>query len=254
MNSLDKIRRTIGDAVRQLRTQRGLSQAELSARLDISQSQFSNRERGVSSFTAEQLVTMLSFFNEPLSTFTGQQEVDDEARLQSALARFGADHLKESPAVIPETEDVSAAVAEALARGTPRLVTALAPVLVAKVDSLSLPKLRLDLAQAGLQRRFVWLAANVLDAVRQELANPMSRRDQLQYRRAELVLLRFLDSTENDDATSDNLDFLDPSIRSQKSLDQISRTWSPHSRRWSIATVIQPQDFARALRAARDGV
>jgi transcriptional regulator with XRE-family HTH domain len=254
MNSLDKIRRTIGEAVRRLRTQRGMSQAQLAAHLDISQSQFSNRERGVASFTAEQLVALMSLFNEPLSTFTGQAEVDDEARLQSALARFGADHLKENPAVIPETEDVSAVVAEALARGTPRLVTALAPVLVAKVDSLSLPKLRLDLAQAGLQRRLAWLVANVLDAVRRELANSMSRREQLQYRRAELVFLRFLDSMENDDATSDSLDFLDPSIRSQKSLDQISRTSSPQSRRWSIATAIQPEDFARALRAARDGV
>jgi transcriptional regulator with XRE-family HTH domain len=245
MNSLDKIRRTIGEAVRVLRTQRGMSQAQLAARLDISQSQFSNRERGVASFTAEQLVAMMSLFNEPLSTFTGQADVDDEARLQSALARFGA--------VIPETADVSAVVAEALARGTPRLVTALAPVLVAKVDSLSLPKLRLDVAQAGLQRRFAWLVANVLEAVRQELAKPMSRRDQLQYRRAELVFLRFLDSMENDEAASDGLDFLDPSIRSRKSLDHISRTWSPQSRRWSIATAIQPEDFARALRAARDG-
>jgi transcriptional regulator with XRE-family HTH domain len=254
MNSLEKIRRNIGAAVKVLRAERGMSQAQLAAHLDISQSQFSNRERGVASFTAEQLVALMSLFNEPLSRFTGQRQVDDEARLQSALARRGAGHLKEGPDVIPDDEDVQGIVAQALVRGTPRLVTALAPVLVSNLDSVSLAKLRLDLAQAGLQRRAAWLAANVLDAVRRELTTPMSRHHQLQYRRAELVLDRFLDSVTSEEATLSGLDFLDSSIRSQKTLDQISEASSEHSRRWSIVTAIQTDDFVRALRATRDGV
>jgi transcriptional regulator with XRE-family HTH domain len=254
MNSLEKIRRNIGAAVRALRVERGISQAQLAVHLDISQSQFSNRERGAASFTAEQLVALMGFFNEPLSKFTGQRQVDDEARLQSSLARLGAGHLKEGPDVVPDAEDVQGTIAQALVRGTPRLVTALAPVLVSNIDSVSLAKLRLDLAQAGLQRRAAWLVANVLDAVRRELTTPMSRHHQLQYRRAELVLDRFLESAASEDTTSPSPDFLDSNIRSQKTLDQISEASSEHSRRWSIVTAIQTDDFVRALRATRDGV
>jgi hypothetical protein len=82
----------------------------------------------------------------------------------------------------------------------------------------------------------------------------MSRHHQLQYRRAELVLDRFLDSVTSEEATLSGLDYLDSSIRSQKTLDQISEASSEHSRRWSIVTAIQTDDFVRALRATRDGV
>jgi len=48
------------------------------------------------------------------------------------------------------------------------------------------------------------------------------------------------------------LDILDASIRGKKTLDDVVAARSPLSRQWGIASSLQPEDFAKALRGARD--
>ena len=58
----DSIRAEIAKKVRTLREKRGLTQAELSKKLGMSQSRFSVVERGDGSFSAEQFVEILRGF------------------------------------------------------------------------------------------------------------------------------------------------------------------------------------------------
>jgi hypothetical protein len=66
---------------------------------------------------------------------------DREAQVQNALARLGALHLQENRNVLPSErfDDARSAVRETLVRAeSPRLVTALAPVLVANAEQVNL--------------------------------------------------------------------------------------------------------------------
>src|SRR5262249_44243414 len=133
------------------------TQKELAARLEFSQSRLSEVERGAGSFTAEQFLLLLKLFNVGASHFvigTG----DPDLELQNALARLGATHLDESEDALPSErlEEVHAAIREALVSGAPRLVAALAPVLVRNAERLNLVKLYADLERTGLQRRLGW--------------------------------------------------------------------------------------------------
>ena len=62
LQSLDKDRRRIAAKVRELRQSRNWTQAELSKRLQLSQSRLSEIERGAGSFTAEQFLLLLRLF------------------------------------------------------------------------------------------------------------------------------------------------------------------------------------------------
>src|SRR5690606_20715571 len=117
----------------------GWTQAELSKQLQLSQSRLSEIERGAGSFTAEQLLLLLKLFNVTASDFVSERG-DQDLRIQNALARLGASHLQESVEVLPSEHlrDVHAVVREALVDGTPRIVTALAPVLVRNASRLHL--------------------------------------------------------------------------------------------------------------------
>jgi hypothetical protein len=48
------------------------------------------------------------------------------------------------------------------------------------------------------------------------------------------------------------LDVLDPNIRSERTLREVVASASPISKRWRIATNIQPDDFVTTLRSAHD--
>lgn len=54
---------TLGDRIKQLRQQRGWSQAQLSKKLNVHQKQISGYERGIHSPSIELLVRMAEFFN-----------------------------------------------------------------------------------------------------------------------------------------------------------------------------------------------
>jgi transcriptional regulator with XRE-family HTH domain len=248
-------RTTIAKKVRALRQDRKLAQAELAARLGLSQSRLSQVERGDGSFTAEQFVEILRLFNVPVSHFVELGVGDDDAMLQNALARLGASHLRESPDVLvsPRLEDVAFVVRDALLSGSPRHITALAPVLVVNIDKLRLDKLRANLAEAGLERRLLWLLDNVRLAVRAALEGKSNRRSALRYGRALVVLDAFFKGgafTARLSQQATGHDVLDTDIRGEKSFQQVWGAASEVSKRWDVVTALKPDDFRLALEAA----
>ena len=244
----------IAGVVRALRKERGWTQAELAEKLGLSQNRLSEVERGDGSFTAEQFLLILKIFNVTTGRFA--DTTDRAQQLQNALARLGASHLQESAGVIPAEDlaDVVTAIREALVQGDPRLTTALAPVLCANVDRVSLNKLYLDLERVGLERRLAWLCENTLAALDSDLVQELPRTWAQRVRRAIVVLEAFLDPLnqrlESPPTVSPSPDIFDPSIRSKKTLDSVQATASSISRKWGIVSALQPRDFAQAIRAA----
>jgi transcriptional regulator with XRE-family HTH domain len=255
--SLDFERSKIAKEIRALRLERRWTQAGLAERLGLSQNRLSEIERGDGSFTAEQFLRVLRLFNVDLRRFAPEKE-DHDAALQNALARFGATELHESGDVLPTDEhsDVAAVVREALAGGVPRFLTALAPVLVRNVDRLRLNKLFVDLRDAGLENRLGWVVENTVEAARAELAAGAPPKWAQLCRRAELLLKSVLlaipvPTTPTTELLPEVLDLIDPSIRSEQSLKEVRAGASDISRKWKVVSGLQPQDFLRALRAAR---
>jgi hypothetical protein len=135
---------------------------------------------------------------------------------------------------------------------SPRQIAALAPVLVRNVDRVSLSKLRAQFIEAGLLRRLDWFIENTLEAVKQELTQPLPRNWTQLYRRAEVVLsaLPTLELVSRG-GVAGVPDVLDPNILSKKTLEEVNSKRSAISKRWGIATDLQPEDFVEALRASR---
>jgi transcriptional regulator with XRE-family HTH domain len=255
-NSLEKTRARIGERVRELRRERHWTQEELAGRLDLSQGRYSEIERGKGSFTAEQFLSILKLFNAPLSVFD-DSSVDSQTQLQNALARLGADHLKESEDVLPSErlDSVVDAIREALLLGTPRVLTGLAPVLVRNIDEVNLGSVGSLMVQYGLERRLGWLVENTLEAVRSRIAQSPPRPRTRTYKRAEVVLQLFLDFVISNhhgrlfDYPNAPPDILDRGIRTNELLADVRAASSQPSRRWGIVTRLQPRDFEDALRA-----
>ncbi|MCA9678479.1 MAG: helix-turn-helix transcriptional regulator [Kofleriaceae bacterium] len=246
-------RLAIASKVRDLRKARRWTQAELSKRLHLSQNRLSEIERGAGSFTAEQLLVILKLFNVPLSYFVPSAERDESAELQNALARLGALHLQERDDVLPSErlDEVNDVVREALVAGTPRLVSAIAPVLVRNVDQVNFRKLGARLAEVGLDNRVGWLVENTLEALRGGLDASLPRHWAQLYRRAVVVLEAFLESVPARSRKPTATDILDATIRTKKTLEEVRAAASPISHRWGIVTGLNPADFAAALKAAR---
>jgi len=251
---LEKSRVHIARRVLQLRKERHWTQAELARRLDLSQSRLSEIERGDGSFSAEQFLTVLKLFNVTVNDFVPGPP-KESAGLQNALARLGALHLQESTDILPSERlsDVGDVIREAIvASEFPRLITALAPVLVRNADRINLKKLHLQLAEAGLERRLAWLIENTLEAIRHDLSGLSPAPLRRLYRRAQVVLESFLQSLEGVSSEENPVpDVLDAGIRSKETLGQVTASSSPISRRWGIVTSLQPEDFVEALRGAR---
>jgi len=250
----DNYKINIASGVRNLRKARRWTQRELASRIGLSQNRLSEIERGAGSFTAEQFLVILKLFNVPVSHFAPNQAGRD-VELQNALARFGAHHLHESDDVLPDERsgDVTDVIREALLSGAPRLITALGPVIVRNINLINWRRLESLLADVGLQHRLAWLVENILDAVRREQAPSLPRRWTRRCRRAEIVLGSYLGSSAARLQRSlDSPDILDAEIRSQRTLQRVTRSASPISQRWGIITTLHPEDFSTALGAARD--
>ena len=252
-DALTPTRRAIAAKVRALRKGRRWTQAELAERLDLSQGHLSELERGDGSFTAEQFLLILSIFNASLSQFAPPGEPDYAAVLQNALARLGALHLRESEHVLPseQLEDVNQVVREALITGAPRMLSAVAPVLVRNIDKVNLRKLHAQLVDVGLELRLGWLLDNTLEALEAELTSPLSRPWSQLYRRAVVVVQSFMADNNKRPKSRPGQDLLDGQIRTKKTLDEVKASRSPISRQWGIVTTLQPADFATALSSAR---
>ena len=252
----NKIRTEIARKIRALREERHWTQAELSKGLGLSQSRFSEIERGQGSFTAEQFLEVLKLFNVPVSHFAvGQSGSGSE--IQNALMRLGAIHLHERSDVLPSErlEEVGDVIREALLGAeSPRHITSLAPVLVRNIDRINLNKLRTQFLEYGLERRLAWLIENTLMAVRHELAGGLPRKEAILYLRAELILSACLENVPFNRSRRNSveaLDILDTQILSEKTLKEVQNSTSTISHRWGIATVLQPGDFIAALQASR---
>jgi len=247
-DNLSKTRSIIASRARALRQERRWTQRELADKLGMSQGRLSEVERGDGSFTAEQLVELLRLFNVPLHDIVGASPIEDE--LQNALARLGAGHLRESTTTLPSARITTtrAAVRETLLDPRdPRLLLALAPVLVANIDALNLDLLHDELRRAGFPARVPWLVENVREAL--AIARPPRRRGA--WNRAATVLGDFLARLPPPEEDAP-FDILDQGIRSARTLAQVRGAASAISRRWRVATDLQAADFADALGAAHD--
>jgi transcriptional regulator with XRE-family HTH domain len=251
--NLKKSRTSIARKVQDLRRARHWTQAELARLLHLSQSRLSEIEGGDGSFTAEQFLTILRLFNVAASEFV-HEHADPTAELQNALARLGALHLQESSDVLPSERlsSVGDAVREALVTAeSPRLITALAPVLVRNIDHINLKKLHLQLTETGLERRLAWVVDNTLEAIRRELPTVSPAPWRRLYGRAQVVLGSFLEFITTETHGDFAPDVLDIGIRSKQTLKEVTESSSPVSRRWGIVTTLQPEDFVKALKGAR---
>jgi transcriptional regulator with XRE-family HTH domain len=248
-------KRNIGPKVRELRRQRRWTQAELARRLGLSQGRLSEIERGAGTFSAEQLIEILRLFNVPVSHFTSEAPADPDAELQNLLARLGASELQETEALPSErVVDVNEAIRQTLLTGSPRLVAALAPVLVRNANRVSLPRIDASLRELGLDRRLPWLVENVIEAVRKEL--PRARSSAIEYRRALVVLdtyIQYAGGRASSVGSQTTPDILDETIRSERTLAAVTAGSSPISQRWRVITRLRPEDFGDALRESRAG-
>mgnify|MGYP000864521232 CR=1 FL=1 len=249
----DALRTEIGSKVRALRTQRLWTQAELAKRLGLSQARLSEIERGLGSFSAEHLLELLRLFNVDVSHFESSPP-DPTSQLQNALARLGARHLVESENVLPSSRiaHVNEVVLEVLADArNPRLVTALARVLVARIDEVQLDLLASRLELLGLAHRLGWLVDNTVAALEElEAGQPTPRATLMQVRRASLVLGTWLARTKTAKPSAARDDILDSSIRTKTTSFAVFTARSSISQRWGIISSLAVDDFLKALREA----
>jgi transcriptional regulator with XRE-family HTH domain len=262
LKQLDENRREIASRVRELRRTRRWTQAELAEQLQMSQSRLSDIERGAGSFTAEQFLLLLKIFNVAVGDFIrapGAPGAPD-LRIQNALARLGAPHLQAGANALhsEQIEDVHDVVREALVDGSPRIISALAPVLTLNAHRLNLPKLYSDLERIGMEHRLAWVVENTLvamDLFHAESGSKLREWTRLD-RVAEVVMQHFLNIIPAPDRGSGAPvppQILDGTIRSSRTLREVQASASEISKRWGIITALQPQDFLQALRAARAG-
>lgn len=251
MESLEKNRSRIAKKVQELRKARRWTQAELARQLKLSQSRLSEVENGAGSFTAEQFLLLLRLFNVGVSEFVPERS-EIGAELQNALARLGASHLQEVPDVLPSEhlEEAFDVVREAIVSGSPRHITGVAPVLVRTIDRLDVHRLRAELSRLGLGRRFQWVLENTAVALHAELAASPPRAWSQRYRRALVAIQPIVELFAADESAP--VDLLDATIRSKQSLAETLESGSALSKKWRVASRLRAEDFAQALRAARD--
>lgn len=254
MTTLELNKHAISKKIRQLRQDRRWTQASLAKLLGLSQSRLSELETGQGSFTAEQLIAILTTFNVPVEHFATIKRPEAD-QLQNALARLGASHLVETETLPSEQiKDALDVIRETLASSdNARHIAALAPVIVNNIHSLNLPKLRAQLAELGLERRFAWVIENTWEALRHELGKDLPRSTKVAYERARIGL-QFVRAelwSAAKKAKTAPEDILDNDIASDKSVGETRKESSAISKQWRILTGIQVEDFVRALEAAR---
>ena len=222
--------------------------------LHLSQTRLSFVERGTASLTAEQFLEFLKIFNVPVTDFLEVPPDDRLQEIQNVLVRHGARHLRVSDRILASTDlaHVHAVIVEALVSGSPRLLTALAPVLLQNANVLNLVKLAADAHAVGVRRRLYWVIENTIEAIERLTASPtsrLSRGHRVASRRLQTAM-RFAEGYEQ---VEPSFDLLDPSIASKRSADDVRHESSDISKRWRIISSLQPDDFAAALRDAHAG-
>jgi hypothetical protein len=178
-------------------------------------------------------------------------------QLQNALARLGAEHLVESDDVLVSERlaEVNAVLREVLVDPrSSRLVTALAPVMVARAKEVRLPMLDDQLTKIGLQHRLGWVVENTCHALEELAAHRGAPRSVLlRRRRASALLQPWLRAAKDRAPRSSDVDILDPSIRSDETAAEMIKSGSNESRFWGVVSPLMPSDFANAIEAADAG-
>jgi len=146
---------------------------------------------------------------------------------------------------------VNEVVLEVLADpSNPRFVTALAPVLVTRIEEVQLDVIASRLYPLGLSHRLSWVVDNTVTAL-DELAATRINGPLAQWRRARLVLGTWLARTNPKSAPATKReDVLDVMIRSDASVKDAKRDGSGISRRWGVVSWLTVDDFVVALREA----
>jgi transcriptional regulator with XRE-family HTH domain len=242
----------IGKKVHDLRKARSLSQGELGQVLGISQSGLSEIELGRASFTAEQFIRVLKFFNVGIGHFDFSPG-DPGGVIPKALAAHGATHLVEDPNLLPSENlaRVDATIRETLVEAeNARALAALAPVIIHHVGQLNLHKLYVQFKEFNLENRYGWLIDNVLEAIQVALKEAPPRRQRLALSKAANVLQAHRERINPNDGPPNLLheDWLGLPAASTKTKNEIQKNRSDLSRRWNILTALQVEDFARAIR------
>ena len=252
----DKTRQTIVKKVRELRRERHWTQERLAQLLDLSQNRLSEIESGQGSFTAEQLISILTSFNVPLDYFV-KTKASQEEQLQNILERLGAAHLKGNEDILPteRIQNARDAIRETIATAkSPRLITALAPVIVNHSDPAVLNQLRYDFeeSKSGLIYRYGWILESTLDAIESELCNTeLPGELRLKYKRTKSVidnLVRFSKFALNA-PKKENGDLwgVDEDIIGSETFEDVQKESSKVAKKWGIVTRIQSDDFVKAL-------
>lgn len=254
MTTIEQDRLGISKKVRRLRQERRWTQAAFAKLLGLSQSRLSELEHGQGSFTAEQLLAVLTAFNVPIEHFAKVRKPEVDQR-QNALARLGASHLLETDTLPSERiKDALAAIRETLvAADSARHIAAIAPVIVKNVNNVNFTRLHVRLAELGLERRLSWVLENTEEALKIELDKDLPRETAVAYRRAQIRVRFALAEQKNSRPVrkGDPEDILDTDIASEESKEETRQESSAISKRWRILTRIQVEDFVRALEAAR---
>lgn len=134
--------------------------------------------------------------------------------------------------------------------GSPRLVTAIAPVLVAHARQLSFEPLFVELRRLGREHRLGWAIENTVAAL-DKLANDRhapSRKKLLLHVGLPLDLAASVAFQTR--APQQWPDVLDLAIRTDATRADVQRRSSRISKKWGIVSAIRVDDFVDALRAS----
>lgn len=235
--------------IKDARKKRRLSQSELAKRLNITQARYSQIENGKGSFSAEQLIDLVRFFNIPLSAFeVSKKKIDEGEVLQNAVAYFGGQNLYETQDLLPSEkfDRLNAVVFETLiASRSARLLTGLAVVIIKNIYDIDFNWIESRLIQRNCLNRWGWLLENTLEALK--LSSHYNKRTN---RKAIFKISRYLDllKLEWEINKRENRDtLLDKNIESAKTINMVLAERSEVSKRWNILSRIQVEDFKKAL-------
>lgn len=255
----ETLKSSVIEGLKKIRKARKLTQGELAKILGISQQRLSEIERGKGSISAEQLLKLLARFNLPLSYFLKEEKKDPEAKLQNALARLGANHLREIPEIIvPEKyNDPNEVVFETLyTSSSPRLIIALAPIIVKNIQRINFALIEKKLHDFGRENRLWWILENTLQSIQSRLKEPLPRNLKLLYRIAETALAgnilfrQYVVQERLSKQQNKPEDILDSGIASQKTLEVVKSHRDEIAQKWNITTRIKQSDFEEALKNA----
>ncbi|MBI4124687.1 MAG: helix-turn-helix transcriptional regulator [Deltaproteobacteria bacterium] len=243
-----KLKQRITDTLRKVRQERRWTQAELAEKLGLSQSRLSEIEHGKGSLTAEQFITLLKLFNLPISHFIKTKSDNSEAQLQKALARLGGTQLKEDPNVLPSEKlnDAYNVILETVIGGSPRLLTALTPVIILHAHPPLFRKIINKLKEYRLENRFYWVLNGVSRVIDRRFKTHVPHNKRFIYRRAKTILEEML-NWQTMIASEYEEDRLDAGIVSEKTFHQLRESRDALALVWKVVTRIREEDFYNAL-------